>query len=976
MNFAQWRTHSIFFLTLLIHFFTLSNGYETHEFLESSPIYQIYDTKSYNDGTVLLHMINGNIANCYNPELYFRLIYSNGTVNSLNIPAKQIPRFNFCKVLNDIIYQPNIKVWPFEPNFIYVTYLNSSGIDASVYGLLINWSGKILSNSFIDKATINLNGIVFPPGPLYYSKGNKNNGFLYVRKHNTSDIIWSHYALPTIQSKQSIRLLRKGVIKGEKAKYVKFFGFSQFTNGFYLILARSYDHPDVASDLANINLRIDTYFINANNIKEPVPNVIYQSPVQNLNVTAVTCGIDYKGNGISCLFYLSVRESLKNLFGVRIKFRSNGATAMVKEVPTLGVTGTPELNLKSLASGGYLFTVRYNERDKQSVYGYVLNATGYIQGKWPLPQPISTTARDQAFDILPNGTIVAVTKHDNNNFTVITSGFPKSLIEGDVGYFNPLIISTYPSLNGKIPLRATKLNITYSEPIAISSQNILIYQYFSATGFHLLRQTYPASVGFTNDNKTLTIGAFDSTFNKPNSSYHIIVEYDAVRLKNNGEPILGIQDNVWNTTTENRTIGPIIVGESVVGFVRLSPEGTEKFNSLDEKGKRNFMNNLGKELAFIVPIEENRIVPLNRYQKDQKTKEKRILLAYKIGLINNNTTNITAIGESPEGIMNDLQALISHGGLTLVSNLKHTKNLDNSYGFVRKRGIFRNNRTQIILFAVYLIVVFLLISVVYCLNRQAKIDVILKFILALVTFVFYTIHTYEDAKDVERLALASVLLLILPFVIKLSLGLFIISQESKTNIAFHDWLEQHRMITFFFTFLSGVDLDAIMVLSSKMEESLDASLSEKANKWIDNIEHVGFFLKDLPQLVVLVLYYILALDYGIVPFFALISLIILIVYVIIRRFCVWCRRDKRLKLSRVSISDDLLRESPSSSGSSWWKNIISKPGSLLEKLGLGRLSKLFRRKHTAATTIVDESGHVIGELSKRTPVDDEYINSM
>jgi hypothetical protein len=144
MNFAQWRTRSIFFLTLLIHFFTLSNGYETHEFLDSSPMYQIYDTKSYNDGTVLLHMISGNIANCYKPELYFRLIYPNGTVNSLNIPAKQIPRFNFCKMLNDIIYQPNIKVWPFEPNFFYVTYLNSSGIDASVYGLLINWSGKIL----------------------------------------------------------------------------------------------------------------------------------------------------------------------------------------------------------------------------------------------------------------------------------------------------------------------------------------------------------------------------------------------------------------------------------------------------------------------------------------------------------------------------------------------------------------------------------------------------------------------------------------------------------------------------------------------------------------------------------------------------------------------------------------------------------------------------------------------------------------
>lgn len=128
----------------------------------------------------------------------------------------------------------------------------------------------------------------------------------------------------------------------------------------------------------------------------------------------------------------------------------------------------------------------------------------------------------------------------------------------------------------------------------------------------------------------------------------------------------------------------------MVAFLRLSPEGTEKFNSLDEKGKNNFTNNLGKELAFIVPIEENRIVPLNRHQKDQKTKEKRILLAYKIEPTNNNTTNLTAINnndESPEGIINDLQALISHGGLTLVSNLEHTKNLDSSYGFVRKRRL-------------------------------------------------------------------------------------------------------------------------------------------------------------------------------------------------------------------------------------------------------------------------------------------------
>jgi hypothetical protein len=133
-------------------------------------------------------------------------------------------------------------------------------------------------------------------------------------------------------------------------------------------------------------------------------------------------------------------------------------------------------------------------------------------------------------------------------------------------------------------------------------------------------------------------------------------------------------------------LGPLIA------FIRLSPEGTEKFNSLDEKGKGNFTDNLGKELAFIVPVGEKSIIPLHRYQKDQKTKEKRMLIPFKIGPTNNNTANATAIAnnapnESPEGIMNDLQALISHGGLTLVANLDHTKYLDTSYGFVRKRKL-------------------------------------------------------------------------------------------------------------------------------------------------------------------------------------------------------------------------------------------------------------------------------------------------
>ncbi|RIA89159.1 hypothetical protein C1645_806410 [Glomus cerebriforme] len=800
MKFAQWKIRLIF-LTLLIHSFAISYGYETHEFLETSPIYQIYDTKTYNDGTVLLHMINGNINNCSEPELYFRLIYPNGTTNSLNISASQIPRFNFCQILNNIAYQLYIKIWALKPNFIYATYVNSSDTYASVYGLLIDWNGKILSNSFISEATIQPDGSISPPGPLYHSERFSDDGFLYAGKQNTSDLIWSYYAFP--------------------------------------------------------------------------------------------------------------------------------ATGIVEEVPALNITGAHDVHLKSLASGGYLFTVYYDRSDDRLIYGYVLNVMGNFESDWLLPQPLSITARGQAFDILPNNTLIAVTQYDNYNFSIITSGFPKYPIEG---------------------------------------------------GVYLLRQTYPASAGFaklSNDNKTLSISVFESTFNKPKSSYHIEIESDVVRLKDTSEPVLGIQNNVWNITTENRTVSPREVArESEIAFIRLSPEGTEKFNALDEKGKSNFTNNLGKELALIVPIEGGRITPLNRYQKDQRTQEKRIVIAYKIGSVNNTANNTD--NENVEDILNDLQALISHSEFSLVSSLEYTKNLDSSYGFVRKRDIFRDNKVQLILFAVYIISLILLILMILYLNRNARIGVVLKFIFALVTFVFFVLYVYENAKDVESLALASVLLLIIPFVIKLSLGLYIMSRESKIDTSFHDWVNEHTMISFFFAFLSAVDLNAISVLSSEMEESLRAPLSESTNKLIDTIECVGFFLKDLLILAVLVLYYKLALDFGIVPFFALVSLIILIVYVIIWRFfraCAWCCRGNRVR--------DVSEEEEPSSSSSWWdklkqrfgssiakyesteelgdgdqegdktskdfgsgaSRVRSNVGSLFEKLGLGGLYRSFRSKH-------------------------------
>ena len=131
-----------------------------------------------------------------------------------------------------------------------------------------------------------------------------------------------------IQNNCSIQLLREGVIKGGEANDVKFFGFPK-TDGFYLIVAKTFNHinqfcPLYFLEPANVNLLIEAYFINPKETKEPIRNVIYQSPVHNLTVVSASCGLDYKGGGISCLLYLVQGGNLHHLYGLRIVFRSTG----------------------------------------------------------------------------------------------------------------------------------------------------------------------------------------------------------------------------------------------------------------------------------------------------------------------------------------------------------------------------------------------------------------------------------------------------------------------------------------------------------------------------------------------------------------------------------------------------------------------------------------------------------------------------
>ena len=143
----------------------------------------------------------------------------------------------------------------------------------------------------------------------------------------------------------------------------------------------------------------------------------------------------------------------------------------------------------------------------------------------------------------------------------------------DKGYVNPNVQTSYPKINGLINVGSKTINVTYNLPVVPSNNNnITICQtnkekinlkYNSSivvpnniaicnNGQDILRQTFPADSShceLSKDQKILSIQLITSTFNLPNTNYYAIVGDGALKQLSNGQPLIGIRENIWSFTT-------------------------------------------------------------------------------------------------------------------------------------------------------------------------------------------------------------------------------------------------------------------------------------------------------------------------------------------------------------------------------------------------------------------------------------------
>jgi hypothetical protein len=86
------------------------------------------------DGSQLIRYYRPlNNGKCNEPDLHIRLLHEDGTMSSLNVQNFSVPKFNFCRINEDVLSADYIEITNLgRNNIFYILYYNISDTDYSL----------------------------------------------------------------------------------------------------------------------------------------------------------------------------------------------------------------------------------------------------------------------------------------------------------------------------------------------------------------------------------------------------------------------------------------------------------------------------------------------------------------------------------------------------------------------------------------------------------------------------------------------------------------------------------------------------------------------------------------------------------------------------------------------------------------------------------------------------------------------------
>ncbi|CAG8596264.1 3678_t:CDS:10 [Cetraspora pellucida] len=846
---------TIFLLTVLPTGFTqyiINYDYITYEEtsvqsnLTGAPP-RIIDIRHYEDnlGIAVVRVARENyisgINRCYERRLLIRVIQKNGTIIPINIVnttlIQEIQDINYCYVNYFTLSKNPIQVYPLFEKYILITYTHATNTsDNTTFvdkGAVIDWNGTYIST--LDFGPSFLIQGKWLPNSYIINNIIPSKGFLYLSTvKGTGDFGWRQYE--HIGDGQ-FSLIQSDSVKNAPFTSFQVTVFATLNGGYALVYANTtvrnvnLTNPTIAPFSADAG--IYAIMLNYNQEKTPRQIILYEMPIQNLTFTSIYCSVDHVFIGHSCIAavvrtqtnqvpnvtttvvtttvtpvgapptVLPVTTTISappttttttDTFYVRIRFLSSGSVLSLDPI-------TPKSNntlpiIKTLPLGGYALITRqytvqsfsfsfdlYNEYDQQSNYSFPL-------------KPIVGNVYS-AYDILNNNKMLVVLNETITSWSILSIDLPALSQYNDTGYGNLHVNTTYPQIGVRnLTVNTLRISITYQDPIALNEGNLNIYQNISGNSILRLKFNARTCTQCNVSGNVITIDVFTCTFNDPLGSYYIAVDNNFIKSAEYNEPIMGIYPNVWTFATGDSNSGQR--ADNIYGSLRLTADGTKRFQGLSSDAKRSFTYSLIDELIDRIPTKRGRLGTTENYQLDTSDLSKVIISIAIYEKRNNDDKMITT------NIRDYLDQLVRYKNYTNILTGSYTSYLDETYGYHPAISIaeyFNLHKTKFIV--LFLIIAFFTLAFLGALGitkrdkaraiqkaketgkepeyEESENFIILQLGIALFRFGTFTAFIILDSKSIPYLFIPSMTVLVVPTAINLFLAFWVLFSDQSQN---------------------------------------------------------------------------------------------------------------------------------------------------------------------------------------------------
>ncbi|PKK71939.1 hypothetical protein RhiirC2_743645 [Rhizophagus irregularis] len=366
-----------------------------------------------------------------------------------------------------------------------------------------------------------------------------------------------------------------------------------------------------------------------------------------------------------------------------------------------------------------------------------------------------------------------------------------------------------------------KLKIKFKNFIQLSNGNLSIIDLNN----NIIRQNVNKNNGnFINliDNNTVEVDIFETTFNRKDTSYYVLVDNGFVKDARVDQELLGIKKGIWNLSTDNNSEDKSYMAESFLGstsaILRLTPAGSSYYTSLSQNEKDQFSKDLVSNLSLIIPCNVAYLSIKSRYQFD-KDSASQVLLRISIKKEGRNEVDVDNISSSQ--IVKDLDLLIKNKDYNAMSTMSTTSLLDASYGAKSLLDLWIRYGYILIGAGIGFVILTILYFFARKSNNKGNNEVIFTFTFIMLDFVLDILFVSIHGRDLSWLYITSILLLTIPIALNLMFTYIIISKEIKDNNKFAKWWINNSKTALLFTLLAGTDLESLNCLTSKSFNSMN-----------------------------------------------------------------------------------------------------------------------------------------------------------